>query len=57
MICPICDMGILQSEIAEDGLMLSVCDYCNHELVTPKDAQYNKAKFLAKRNKNGNTEC
>jgi len=58
MICPVCEMGVLQPETDEDGLMFSICDYCQMELVTPKNAQYNKAKFLAKKGKrNGNTEC
>jgi len=59
MICPACDIGILVPEIdAENNLRFSICDYCQMELVTPKNAQYNKAKFLAKKGeRNGNTEC
>jgi len=57
MICPLCNMGVLEPLIDEDGLMFSICDYCEHELVTPKNAQYNKAKFLAKRKENGNKKC
>lgn len=56
MICPVCDMGILEPHIDEQGTKYHICDSCGSELVTPKDASYNKAKAAVKRNnKNGNS--
>ena len=57
MICPVCDMGILEPFLDEKGYKYNICDACGTELVTPKDSLYNKAKSLAKRKDNGNTEC
>jgi len=57
MICPVCDMGILEPLVDEKGFKYNICDACGTEVVTPKDSLYNKAKALAKRKENGNTEC
>jgi len=54
MICPVCDMGVLEPFTDEKGLRYNICDACGSEIATPHDLRYNKAKFLAKRDKDGN---
>ena len=44
MICPVCDMGILDPQQDEKGYRFNICDNCGVDLVTPKDQLYNKAK-------------
>ena len=58
MICPVCEMGILEPLVDEKGYKYHICDSCGSELVTPKDSLYNKALSLANRKKtNGNEKC
>jgi hypothetical protein len=58
MICPVCEVGILEPLTDEKGFTKHFCDYCSNELETQKDMFYNKALASVKRrNKNGDTEC
>lgn len=56
MICPLCEMGELELH-EENGLRYRICDSCGSEIAIPADLRYNKAKKLAGRKNNGNTEC
>jgi len=51
MICPVCDMGILEPLLDENGYRYNICDSCGSELITPKDSRYNKARRAVNINK------